>query len=169
MRFKQPFRAVPIKPDPEYMVKRRRRRPSLGPASLPVVPVDGAAQPVKHQTATPPPTIPQSVKSPRPMARRVKSGRQRSGSGIGILAGAVLLGATGGLGSVVLEDFDWRSMRAFAADAGLVRAREPQPGDVWSGCNAARAAGTAPIYVSEPGYRPEMDGDGDGIACEPYR
>ena len=36
-------------------------------------------------------------------------------------------------------------------------------------CNAARAAGAAPIYRGQPGYREEMDGDGDGIACEPYR
>ncbi|MDC3728326.1 excalibur calcium-binding domain-containing protein, partial [Rhodococcus sp. Rp3] len=27
-------------------------------------------------------------------------------------------------------------------------------------------AGAAPLYVGEPGYRPKMDGDGDGVACE---
>lgn len=53
--------------------------------------------------------------------------------------------------------------------AGILRARPPQAGDYWRGCNEARAAGTAPIYRDEPGYRPEMDGDGDGIACEPHR
>jgi len=36
-------------------------------------------------------------------------------------------------------------------------------------CGEARAAGAAPIYRGQPGYRPEMDSDGDGIACEPYR
>lgn len=36
-------------------------------------------------------------------------------------------------------------------------------------CAQARAAGAAPLYRGPPGYRPEMDGDGDGIACEPYR
>lgn len=36
-------------------------------------------------------------------------------------------------------------------------------------CAEARAAGAAPIYRGQPGYRVEMDGDGDGIACEPYR
>ena len=36
-------------------------------------------------------------------------------------------------------------------------------------CKAARAAGAAPIYRGQPGYRPEMDGDGDGIACESAR
>lgn len=39
----------------------------------------------------------------------------------------------------------------------------------YAGCNEVRAAGKAPLYAGEPGYRPGMDGDGDGIACEPYR
>ncbi len=39
----------------------------------------------------------------------------------------------------------------------------------YSGCNAVRAAGAAPLRRGEPGYRPEMDGDNDGIACEPHR
>ena len=49
------------------------------------------------------------------------------------------------------------------------RTRPPKAGDVWQGCNDARAAGTAPIYSYEPGYDTKMDGDGDGIACEPHR
>lgn len=36
-------------------------------------------------------------------------------------------------------------------------------------CNEARAAGAAPLRRGEPGYREAMDGDRDGIACEPYR
>jgi len=39
----------------------------------------------------------------------------------------------------------------------------------YSGCDEARAAGAAPIYRGQPGYREGMDGDSDGIACEPYR
>jgi len=35
-------------------------------------------------------------------------------------------------------------------------------------CNAAWSAGAAPIPVGAPGYRSELDGDSDGIACEPY-
>ena len=31
-----------------------------------------------------------------------------------------------------------------------------------------RAAGAAPIYRGQPGYRDGLDGDSDGIACEPY-
>lgn len=59
-------------------------------------------------------------------------------------------------------------VRDFAASVGLVRRSTPQPGDYWSGCNEARAAGVAPLYKGEPGYRPQMDGDNDGVACEPY-
>lgn len=33
-------------------------------------------------------------------------------------------------------------------------------------CSEARAAGAAPIYRGEPGYRTALDRDGDGIACE---
>ncbi|MDG2528051.1 excalibur calcium-binding domain-containing protein [Caulobacter endophyticus] len=33
-------------------------------------------------------------------------------------------------------------------------------------CAAARAAGAAPLRVGEPGYRPGLDRDGDGVACE---
>lgn len=45
-----------------------------------------------------------------------------------------------------------------------------EPSDVYyPGCDSARAAGAAPLYRGQPGYRAEMDGDDDGIACEPYR
>ena len=37
----------------------------------------------------------------------------------------------------------------------------------FANCDAARAAGAAPIAAGQPGYRPELDGDGDGEACEP--
>jgi len=50
-----------------------------------------------------------------------------------------------------------------------MRRRPPQPGDYWARCSDARASGTAPIYHGEPGYRGGLDGDADGIACEPYR
>ena len=36
-------------------------------------------------------------------------------------------------------------------------------------CDAARAAGVAPIRIGEPGYGPHLDRDNDGVACEPYR
>lgn len=33
-------------------------------------------------------------------------------------------------------------------------------------CAEARAAGVAPLYRGQPGYRDPMDGDHDGVACE---
>lgn len=61
------------------------------------------------------------------------------------------------------------AVREAAVSSGLTRRNTTMPGAHYSGCNDARAAGVAPLYVGEPGYRSEMDGDGDGIACEPYR
>lgn len=61
------------------------------------------------------------------------------------------------------------AVQEVAVSSGLARKNTPMPGAHYSGCDDARAAGVAPLYVGEPGYRSEMDGDGDGIACEPYR
>ncbi|MEY2566260.1 MAG: hypothetical protein QOE35_789 [Actinomycetota bacterium] len=36
----------------------------------------------------------------------------------------------------------------------------------YANCDDARAHGAAPIYQGQPGYRPGLDRDGDGIACE---
>ncbi len=36
----------------------------------------------------------------------------------------------------------------------------------FSNCTEARAAGAAPLRRGEPGYRPAMDRDNDGVACE---
>jgi endonuclease YncB( thermonuclease family) len=50
------------------------------------------------------------------------------------------------------------------------RPASPAPSaDMWRSCAQARAAGAAPVYRGEPGYNPMLDGDSDGIACEPYR
>jgi len=89
-----------------------------------------------------------------------------------VLIGGTLLGAIVGVGSLATTP-EGRSAvaartTALAVKTGFKRAREPQAGDWWGGCNDARRAGTEPIYRGEPGYRPEMDGDDDGIACEPY-
>lgn len=42
----------------------------------------------------------------------------------------------------------------------------PSPNVYYSNCSEARAAGAAPLYVGEPGYRPKLDRDNDGVACE---
>ncbi|MGW1669026.1 excalibur calcium-binding domain-containing protein [Streptomyces sp. NPDC002324] len=41
------------------------------------------------------------------------------------------------------------------------------PADVYyENCDAARAAGAAPVYAGDPGYGRHLDRDGDGVACE---
>lgn len=39
----------------------------------------------------------------------------------------------------------------------------------FANCTEARRAGRVNIRRGEPGYRPELDRDNDGYACEPYR
>ncbi|MYW97063.1 hypothetical protein G3I59_42245 [Amycolatopsis rubida] len=42
-----------------------------------------------------------------------------------------------------------------------------QPSNVYyKNCAAAKAAHAAPLHRGEPGYRPGLDRDGDGVACE---
>lgn len=62
---------------------------------------------------------------------------------------------------------------AFTAPADAQRRRgasRPASTTVYyRNCTEARAAGVAPIYRGQPGYRPALDRDNDGVACEPYR
>ncbi|MBW4704618.1 excalibur calcium-binding domain-containing protein [Micromonospora sp. RL09-050-HVF-A] len=44
---------------------------------------------------------------------------------------------------------------------------KPKPAPYYKNCDAVRAADDAPLFEGEPGYRPELDRDGDGEACEP--
>ncbi|MEU1756727.1 excalibur calcium-binding domain-containing protein [Micromonospora matsumotoense] len=44
---------------------------------------------------------------------------------------------------------------------------KPKPALYYKNCDAVRAAGDAPLFEGEPGYRPGLDRDGDGEACEP--
>lgn len=85
------------------------------------------------------------------------------------LGAAALIGTIVGIGTTSAGRQRASDAINWVSAATDLRSRPPQPGDSWGGCNDARAAGTAPIYRGEPGYRDGMDGDGDGIACEPYR
>jgi len=61
----------------------------------------------------------------------------------------------------------WPSIRYATAKAspGMPKI---QSSAYYPNCAAARAAGAVPIYLGQPAYRPELDADGDGIACVPY-
>lgn len=98
-----------------------------------------------------------------------------------ILVAALMLGATGGYAWTILSSPP-------AAQPKLPKARmiaiAPSPEELpeeadkewtaeaddsvyYAGCNDVRAAGKAPLLAGQPGYRSEMDGNGDGVACEP--
>ncbi|MFC5595951.1 excalibur calcium-binding domain-containing protein [Deinococcus cellulosilyticus] len=56
---------------------------------------------------------------------------------------------------------------------GLVACGQPRTvgggdtsGVYYANCDEVRAAGKAPLYRGQPGYRAGLDRDNDGIACE---
>ena len=46
---------------------------------------------------------------------------------------------------------------------------ETHPYRYFANCRQAHAAGRYNIPARDPSYRPSLDRDGDGYACEPYR
>src|SRR5690606_8287677 len=105
-------------------------------------------------------------------ARPRHRGARRRLSASGVFALAALFGAAAGAGWTGTSPEQKAAFVGAVKDAGIaagmVRERSPQEGDYWRRCDDARAAGTAPIYRGEPGYREGLDRDNDGIACEPY-
>lgn len=77
--------------------------------------------------------------------------------GLSIAAGVVIAA-----GIVAFEKAKARSDARAAALAALPQGYE------FPGCNEVRRLGLDPLYSTEPGFSVRMDGDGDGIACEPY-
>ena len=55
---------------------------------------------------------------------------------------------------------------AHRTPAGPAAGSGPGDGTRFASCAEARAAGAAPLHAGAPGYRPALDGDGDGVACE---
>lgn len=58
---------------------------------------------------------------------------------------------------------------ANASEAARSFSEPTRSGVYYRNCREARAAGVTPLYRGQPGYGEHMDGDADGIACEPYR
>src|SRR3546814_4547211 len=89
--------------------------------------------------------------------RRYTRSRSRPSSAIRLLIGAGLAGGAIGLGSVATTPEGRgqiiEAAEDFSVSAGLARERAPVVGDHWRGCDDARAAGSAPLYRGEPGYR----------------
>lgn len=61
-----------------------------------------------------------------------------------------------------------QSGQAGNGDSGYSAPAAPSQEDsvYYHNCAEARAKGVTPIYRGQPGYRPKLDRDGDGIACE---
>ncbi|WP_346619255.1 excalibur calcium-binding domain-containing protein [Blastococcus montanus] len=54
-----------------------------------------------------------------------------------------------------------------ASSAPVAPAPAPKaPSAYYKNCDAARAAGAAPVRVGDPGYAGHLDRDGDGVGCE---
>jgi hypothetical protein len=56
--------------------------------------------------------------------------------------------------------------KAVSAKPGQTSA-EIEQSEYFASCDDARAAGKAPLYAGQPGYRSELDPDGTGLACPP--
>ncbi|MFJ8753309.1 excalibur calcium-binding domain-containing protein [Streptomyces sp. NPDC102441] len=55
------------------------------------------------------------------------------------------------------------------APAPKAKATKPaEPSVYYENCDAARAAGAAPVRRGDPGYAAHLDRDNDGVGCEPY-
>jgi len=99
------------------------------------------------------------------------------------LVAALLLGGTGGYAWSMLSRAPVKQpppreakMMAIApspeelpSDADRQWEAEADDGVYSPGCNEVRAVGKAPLHAGQPGYRAEINGDGDGVACEPVR
>jgi hypothetical protein len=86
-----------------------------------------------------------------------------------LLVSAVILGLTGG--------YAWSKLNTSpAAVANAPKGPSAKPGETsaeveesvyYADCDAVRAAGKAPLYPGQPGYRKELDPQDTGIACQP--
>lgn len=95
-------------------------------------------------------------------SRRRGAHRQNS-FGTNVLAASLFVGFVAYNSAPLLQQILTGSTEMRDREAAMERSA------YYPNCNAARAAGVAPISRGSPGYRLELDGDGDGIACEPIR
>ncbi|WP_344698624.1 excalibur calcium-binding domain-containing protein [Sphingomonas limnosediminicola] len=85
-----------------------------------------------------------------------------------LLLSAILLGLVGGYswskwsGAVPVQPTS-----PSAVSKPSETAEELESSVYYADCDAARAAGSAPVMAGRPGYRAELDPDGDGVGCVP--
>ena len=89
-------------------------------------------------------------------SQRSSAGTQTFGAGdSGTSSGAGASGASGASGG-----------SDSSGGSGYGTDRSSGGSAYYPNCKAARAAGAAPLYRGQPGYRPGLDRDNDGVACE---
>jgi hypothetical protein len=105
-------------------------------------------------TATPPATTITSTMTQAPVTSTVTT-TSTAAAGVGAGAGA-------GAGA----DVDVQAPQADPAPAPQPLVASPPSSSYFKNCSEAKAAGAAPLYAGEPGYRSALDRDNDGVACE---
>lgn len=90
--------------------------------------------------------------------------------GFFILLGAAILGVGGSYAWPYLTQTSAsravNSQQFVSAKPGQT-AHELEQTAYYADCNAVRAAGKAPLWAGQPGFRPELDPTGTGMACPP--
>ncbi len=76
------------------------------------------------------------------------------------------VGAGAGAGVGTGADVDVQNPQADPAPAPQPLVASPPASSYYKNCSEAKAAGAAPLYRGEPGYRSALDRDDDGVACE---
>ena len=134
-------------PRPRWSVKHLVGYPATALLALAVgaAPSGGATAGVVSGAATPVPTV--TVTAP---AKRAAAPARTV---------TVTVAAAGGAssGSSSRSSSAGSSARSGVAGAAPV---------FYATCAEARDAGDSPLYVGDPGYRPALDRDSDGVACE---
>ena len=147
MSFKKPFRAIPIHEGARYAARRRKRRQRAFVTKLAfgilLIGAVGAGSFLIHGRDEP-----ASVDQIQPVETEpYVPPRMMSAAELDAQQPSVSAHTPTGARSVRVSRGSWS----------------------YRNCREARAAGAAPLYAGQPGYGAHMDGDGDGIACEPYR
>lgn len=70
------------------------------------------------------------------------------------------------LGGVALVAAATGAVVAASGGTDSTPSRSPSSTVYFENCDAARAGGPTPLDRNDPGYRPGLDRDGDGLACE---
>ena len=106
----------------------------------------------------------------RALARRLLGERGATAVEYGLMVALLSLAMFGGgylLGVNLDAVFDgFANSLATPGPAPPPAEPPPAPSAFYEDCDAVRAAGKDPIRVGDPGYRPELDPDGDGVGCD---